>query len=52
MDKLTQAKVDFYKLRIKRDKMTIDDVPEKYRQYLVETLPETSEDTTLDDWVL
>lgn len=47
MDKTTQAKVDFYKLRIKRNKMTIDDVPEKYRQYLSE---DTTDDIDLEDW--
>lgn len=54
MDKLTQAKVDFYEFRIKHNKMTIDEVPEKYRQYLItDKEPEdTSDDITLDDWSL
>lgn len=36
MGDLTKAKVDFFKYRIKYGKMTIEEVPEKYRQYLVE----------------
>lgn len=55
MDKVLAAKINFYKVRIKNDRMTIDEVPEEYRQYLIEPHEEeplTWDEITSDDFTL